>query len=189
MKAKLKWAAIEAMPIAESLITALVPACERVCFAGSLRRRRPEVGDIEILYVPKLEMLPDPLDIFGTPVLTNLADGVIARLEANEILARRQNVNGQEMFGEKNKLMLHSVTGIPVDLFSTTLENWWVSLVVRTGSKETNLRLTNAAIERGRSLIAYGAGVRQPDGQITPAHSEREVFELCGVPYLEPQHR
>ena len=42
-------------------------------------------------------------------------------------------------------------------------------MVVRTGSKETNLRLTTGAQKQGRSLNAYGRGVTCSDGSIVPA--------------------
>lgn len=189
MSDKLKWPAIEAAEVAEQLIAELAPACERICFAGSLRRRKTEVGDLELLYIPKYELRGDPEDIFETPKQTNVADLAIAQLEKMHVLGRRKNVNGSEMFGEKNKLMVHVASGLPVDLFSTTAENWWVSLVVRTGSKETNLRLTNGAIARGGSLNAYGAGVTWRDGHVSVAVSEKGVFDLCGVPFLKPQDR
>lgn len=189
MSDKVKWPAIDAMKVAEELIHELAPACERICFAGSLRRRKSEVGDVELIYIPKTEMRGNPDDIFYTPIPTNLADLVIGRLETNHVLSRRKNVNGFEMFGDKNKLMVHVTSGIPVDLFATTAENWWVTLVVRTGSKETNLRLTSGAIARGGSLNAYGCGVKWRDGHISVATSEKAVFDLCGVPFIPPEAR
>lgn len=63
------------------------------------------------------------------------------------------------------------------------------SLVIRTGGKETNLALTTGAQALGRKLHAYGAGVTMEDGTLRVCRSEREVFELCGVPYAEPEGR
>ncbi len=40
------------MPIAQRLLSALAPNCHRVELAGSLRRGRPMVGDIEIVAIP-----------------------------------------------------------------------------------------------------------------------------------------
>ncbi len=177
------------MRVADQLIAELSPHCDRICFAGSLRRRKPEVGDLELVYIPREEMRGDPDDIFHTPKFTNVTDLVIARLEGDGVLARRKNINGSEMYGEKNKLMIHVASGIPVDLFATTVENWWVTLVIRTGSKEMNLRLTNGAIARGGSLNAYGAGVTWRDGHVSVTTSEKAVFDLCGVAYLEPHQR
>src|SRR5581483_5084751 len=128
----------EAMQVAEALVRQLEPCCERIVIAGSLLRKKSEVGDIELLYIPRLSgkaegHLFDPKD---------LAEERIEQLE-NGVLCRRKDARGRETFGKKNKLMVHKPTGIPVDLFATTKQNWWVSLVIRTGGKETNLRLTS----------------------------------------------
>lgn len=185
-----KWPAIDAMRVAEELIGELSPCCERICFAGSLRRKKQEIGDVEILYVPQIILCGDPEDLFSTPKQTNLADRTIARLENIGFLRRRKNIHGNENFGEKNKLMVHVASGIPVDLFSTSLQNWWVSLVVRTGSLETNLKLTNGAIARRGTLNAYGCGVTWwHDGRVSEATSEKAVFDLCGVPFVDPEFR
>lgn len=61
--------------------------------------------------------------------------------------------------------------------------------MIRTGSKDTNLRLTTGAQRRGATLNAYGMGVTWSDGTTTPATSEQHVFEMCGIPYLEPCKR
>lgn len=76
-----------------------------------------------------------------------------------------------------------------MDFFSTTAENWNVSLVIRTGGKATNLKLTNGAIAKGAHLQAFGSGIVLQNKKIIPATSERHVFELCGVPYQEPEFR
>lgn len=181
-----KWDIVDARPVAQELVNLLTPVCERIEIAGSMRRGKTRISDIELLYVPKFE--PRLVDMFESAPF-NLADEKLEHLLTTGILEKRKRSDGFFAWGEKNKFATHARSHIPVDLFSTTAENWWVSLVVRTGSKETNLKLTTAAQARGRSLIAYGAGVKQRDRTITPAHSEREVFELCGVPYLEPHQR
>jgi hypothetical protein len=57
------------------------------------------------------------------------------------VLTKRKNKNGVTTWGTLNKLATHATSGIGVDLFATTHDRWFVSLVVRTGSKETNLSL------------------------------------------------
>ena len=196
---KQKWPHAAALEVAGELVIRLAPACSRILIAGSLRREKPLVGDVEILYIPTIDEGPDPEDMFRQRKL-NLADEMIEQFEEDGTLTRRKNKLGLETFGPKNKLMVHVASGIPVDLFSTSEENFWVSLVIRTGSMETNLRLTTGALERGRTLKAYGAGVKllkmqmvnaafHGAGEIIRAESERHVFELCGVPYLEPKNR
>lgn len=180
-----RWPLLEAWPVARLLEEALAPYCERIEIVGSIRRRKPDVGDIELLFIPKME--ERPLDLLSTH-LVNLADEQINQWLEAGVLAKRPSKTGVFAWGAKNKLAVHVPSGIPVDLFSTSAENWWVSLVIRTGSKDTNLALTNGAIARGGSLQAYGAGVMKR-GKLYAAHSEREVFELCGVPYREPEDR
>lgn len=181
---------VQALAVAEELLAELAGSCARIQIAGSLRRGKPTVGDVELLFVPRIEDLPDPADLFGQPIPVNLAERAIAALEASGRLSRRKNKDGVVGWGSLNKLAVHVASGIPVDLFATTEENWHVSLVVRTGSLETNLRLTQGARDRGRTLLAYGNGVKNlATGEITPADSERSVFEMCGVPFAEPEDR
>ena len=73
-------------------------------------------------------------------------------------------------------------------LFSTDEECWPVALVIRTGGAETNKRIATAAIRKGWRLQAYGSGFSTPQGNII-CNSEREVFELVGMKYLEPCER
>lgn len=186
MSVKTKWPRAVALAVAAELGDILTPFCERLEIAGSLRRGKPTVGDIELLFIPKSESRADGL--FDTTQV-NLADEVINRLLSSGVLAKRPNVNGSFAWGEKNKLAIHGPSGIPVDLFATTADNWWLSLVIRTGSKETNLKLTTGAARQGRKLNAYGAGVTMRNGTVTKATSERDVFHLCGCPYLEPKSR
>jgi DNA polymerase/3'-5' exonuclease PolX len=192
MSDKKKHDAAAARAVAVELVELLAGACEASPLgrtpeiAGSLRRGVPQVGDIELLFIPSMESRQ--VDFFSTAP-TDLAAEKINRLVESGVLTKRLNVRGSETWGPKNKHAVHKTSGIPVDLFATTLENFWVSLVIRTGSKETNLRLTMGANKLGRNLNAYGAGITESNGHIIVATSERHVFELCGEPYLEPKDR
>lgn len=181
-----RWPHKAAWTVAEELAAALVPFVDRITIAGSLRRQKPTVGDIELLFVPRHETRQ--ADMFATEQV-DLAGEQIERLLITGEITKRPSKTGAFTWGPKNKLALHR-SGIAVDFFATTLENWWVSLVVRTGGKETNLSLTTGAQNLGRSLNAYGCGVtNRRTGEITPATSEEHVFQLCGVPYLSPEQR
>jgi DNA polymerase/3'-5' exonuclease PolX len=182
-----KWPWEMAMPVAEEMVELLKPCCERISIAGSLRRFKRQVGDIEILFVPRMSKRPDGL--FDERIVS-VADEVIEQLLKDGYFAKRPNKNGVFAWGGSNKLAIHTASGIPVDLFSTSQERWFVSLVIRTGSKETNLRLTTGANKLNRTLNAYGYGTTdRKTGETTRATSEQHVFELCGVPYLEPKDR
>ncbi len=184
MKAKFPHA--KALAVAKELQAMIAPACKRIAIAGSLRRMKPEVGDVELLFVPILSERPDGL--FESKIV-DVCSEVVEKLLDDGVLAKRPNINGHFTWGERNKLAIHVASGIPVDLFGTSEENWWVSLVIRTGSKETNLDLTMGAQKQNARLNAYGCGVTWSDGTTTPAASEQHVFDLCGVPYKEPKDR
>jgi len=184
---KQKFAAEVAYAVARGLMAELEPVCERIVIAGSLRREKKVVGDLELLYIPKFEPRPDPFEFFLTRQ-TNLADEVIARWEGCEVLNRRKNKNGAETFGPKNKLMRHATTGLPVDLFEATPANWWNLLVCRTGPLESNIRLAQAAQARGWKWNSTGEGFSRP-GERRATSSERDVFEFAGLEYLEPPQR
>jgi len=166
----------KARGIAEELLHMLEVGCHVIQIAGSIRRQQRDVGDIELLCIPKYVDGVDQLD------------KEIGALVFQRILDLRRNKKGFTAYGPKNKLMVHVPSGIGVDIFSTTAECWPVALVVRTGGKATNLRIATAALKKGWHLRAYGSGFDTPNGPIQ-CHSEREVFEAVGLPYLPPWER
>jgi len=165
-----------ASTIAEEIMGLLDGSCDRMEIAGSIRRRKPDVGDIEILCIPRFEGGADSLD------------RRVQGLMFQGILAYRLNKLGRKVYGPKNKLLLHVPSGIGVDIFSTTEECWAVSQVVRTGGKATNQRIATAALNKGYKFHAYGSGFTTPQGEII-CRSEREVFEAVGLSYREPWER
>lgn len=175
------------------LIGALQDFCEpeRVLICGSIRRKKALVGDVEVLFVPKLMPVASG-DFFAPPTLVPATDAVLEKLLADGVLAKRQNVNGSEMWGALNKLAVHVPTGIPVDLFTATRENWWNYVVCRTGGAENNVAIASAAMRMGWKWNPYGAGFSRAVGlgrETIPVHSEREVFEFVDMKYKEPEHR
>jgi len=162
----------KASAIAEDLKRLLEPVCQKIVVAGSIRRKKPQVGDIELLVIPR----------------ANYLDKLLHELMMKGILAMRLNKRGSRTYGPKNKLMVHVPSGIGVDIFSTDEDRWWVSLVVRTGGKVTNRRIAMAAMRKGWHLKAYGSGFSSPQGNVV-CRSERDVFELVGLRYLAPWER
>ncbi|ODU25008.1 MAG: hypothetical protein ABS95_01125 [Verrucomicrobia bacterium SCN 57-15] len=159
---------------------------ERVIVAGSLRRRKKEVGDIEILYIPKFETRA--ADFFSTHKV-NLTDTSIQQMIKSGIIRPRENVLGRTTWGDKNKLAVDVASGIPVDLFATTASAWFNYLVCRTGSAENNIRISAAAQAKGWSWHPYALGFTNEGGQPVRVESEEDVFRLVGLPYLEPWNR
>lgn len=185
-KARPRFPRAIAQAVAEELIAALAPACERIQYAGSLRREKPTVGDVELLFIPRIGLVPDGLfDLRPVPA----TDAVLDALLGANIIARRRNVRGAEMWGAKNKLAVHVASGIPVDLFAATPENWFNYLVCRTGPMESNVAIATAAQARGWKWNPYGPGFTDHRGVTIAAGSERDVFALAGLPFAEPPQR
>ncbi len=162
--------------IAEQIKAVLESSCDRIIIAGSIRRQKPEVGDLELLCIPKY--------IDGVDML----DAKIQTMIYFDMLGYRLNKLGSKVYGPKNKLLVHVPSGMGVDVFSTTAECWPVALFVRTGGKITNKRIATAAIRKNYRFHAYGSGFSTPRGEII-CYSERQVFEAVDLPYLEPWER
>lgn len=122
-----KWAAADAGMLGAVLCAVLGQFCERIEIAGSVRRGRRMVSDLEILYVPKVEVRINPKDFFAQSAV-NLAEGCIEKMLAAGELAKRPNSLGHFTWGPLNKLAIHTETGMPVDLFSTTADNFFTRI-------------------------------------------------------------
>ena len=186
---KKRWPAATGLAVGNALLERLTPLCqpECCCIAGSLRRKKASVGDVEILYVPKTGLMQKSGEMFESE--TSLPDDAINKLVRGGKLARRLNVDGHVVWGNLNKLAVHVATGLPVDFFATTWDNWFVSLVIRTGPKDFNIALIESAKKHELQLHAYGTFSRIGTGERIFPRSEREVFELAGMPWLEPERR
>src|ERR1051325_11737227 len=157
MSDKKRWPWPDAARVAGALCGTLEPCCDRILIAGSLRRRKATVGDIEIVFVPRLTQA-EATDFFSAPGTVNHAEGMIAALLNQGVIERRPNVNGSTAWGPKNKLAVHKATGIPVDLFTATQENWFNYIVCRTGGAESNVAVASAAQRKGWKWNPYGEG-------------------------------
>jgi len=208
MTTKPKFPREAAIEVARELCRVLKPVCqpERMIVAGSLRRQKQEVGDVEIVFVPRFGEVRDGL--FAKD--GDLADAAINALVTDGVLAKRLSTNGSPAWGGKNKLATHVKRGIPVDLFSTNEESFFNYLVCRTGSTNNNLVIATEAQKRGlkwhpyqggfeiRELsvvldtFAHTEGILPPHvytGAMVPVRSERDVFTLAGLAYREPWER
>jgi len=185
---KTRYPEIVALRVASEIGARLSPACERIVIAGSLRRRKPTVGDIEILFIPR--MVTEPVGLFDTREVP-ATDAVLDAMLAEGVLGKRPlQTKAGTAWGALNKLAVHLPSGIPVDLFRTTAESWANYLVCRTGPADSNTRIATAAQRRGYRWQPYGAGfVDLGTGKLFPMASEREVFEFVGMEYLEPWDR
>jgi DNA polymerase (family 10) len=160
----------EALPIAESLLEGLRlhPDVVRCSPAGSLRRHREVIGDIDLLASSKSPA--KVLDFFAQqPGILN----VIAKGET------------------KASILLTG--GIQSDLRVVSDAEFPFALMYFTGSKEHNIVMRQRAIERGLRLNEYGlfrskTETRDPS-LLVGCRTEEEIFEKLGMAYVPPEMR
>ena len=162
----------EVEPLAFKILTEIEDFCVRAEIAGSLRRRRGSINDIDIVVQPR----PEPnswLNILKT--------------------VKREFDATTEKQGDKLATLyvpFASIKGrghVQVDLYRATAATWGILLLVRTGSKEHNVHLCNVAISKGLRLF-FSQGLVK-DGQVIAGRTEEEVFQALGMPFVIPQDR
>ena len=185
----LRWPLDLAREVALEMSALLAPTCVRLVIAGSVRRGKATVGDVELMVVPKWENRRDSRSLFGDVERVNLLDELLGN--SDRILAPRKNKLGRETIGNQIKLYRHSKTQIPVDVFVTQSASWWNYLVCRTGPSESNIRICQAARQRGWKWEPYSPGFVREDYSERSAEmdSEEAVFRFVGLEYLPPDKR
>ena len=159
----------ETFDIANDLKSKLEPHCEpdRCMIVGSLRRECAIVHDIDIVLSP----LPGQLLPFQSMQLAYIMG------------------EGWQYLKGKEKIINGLYWDIPVDLYFATQEQWWTLVVIRTGSKEHNIKLCSRAKARGMKLHADGSGIEREDGTYLVPDGEEDIFGILGLAYLEPKDR
>ena len=116
LQPKTKYPLATAQAVAAELVHALQPACARLAVAGSVRRCKAQVGDIELVYVPRFADRPSPIansqvDLFQTKsVRVNQVDLVLADLNIPQM-------SGIELIHQMRQQKNHS--GVPVVMVTT----------------------------------------------------------------------
>ena len=163
-----------ALPIAESLIETLlqVPGTRKIEYAGSLRRGRETIGDIDLLAVSD-----DP---------DALAEAFTTGPDVIKILAQG-----------KTKCSVRLERGVQIDLRIIEDSAFGAALMYFTGSKEHNVELRERAIKAGQRLNEYGLfpddggeGTPQSRG-IKPVASrtEEDIYQALELPWQPPELR
>ena len=170
----------EARVLADRACRILACFCDRVEVAGSIRRGKVEVGDIDIVAVPKAMILPGA-GLFG-------AARVTADQAWNELipLAFKKACFLVEASG-KELLRCFFLNGCQVDIYRARPETWGVILLVRTGSKEHNVKLCTIAQSKGMKLSA-SQGLLDKSG-IVACRTEEGIFSALGLNFVEPKDR
>ena len=139
-----------------------VSGVQRVEAAGSLRRRRVTIGDLDILVA----------SIDSGLVMTSF-------VEHPDVI----RVIGQ---GE-TKSSVEFSNGLRAQLWVHPLERFGTALQYATGSKEHNVRLRELALKRGLSLSEHA--LSQENGQEILCAEEEKVYQLLGLHWIPPELR
>lgn len=174
-----------ALPIAEMLVERLraMPAVKRAAYAGSLRRGRETIGDIDLLVV-------------ADEGVAGAAEAVRAEFtgfpEVQQVLVRGETKCSVRLNIERKI--------VQADLRLVPDRSWGAALMYFTGSKEHNVRLRERALRRGVTLNEYGLFTldddptphQQREGGLAKSlagESEEQVYAALGLPLIPPELR
>jgi DNA polymerase (family 10) len=154
-----------ALPLGRELVHALegVRGVKTVTLAGSLRRMKETVGDIDLLVTST-----EPAAV--VKAFTGLR-------QAAEVLERGTT-----------KAVIRHREGIQVDLRVVEPECLGAALAYFTGGKEHNIRIREMGVKRGLKISEYGV-FRDKSGRRLAGASEEEVYAAVGLPWIPPELR
>ncbi len=177
-----------AQRVADRLVEKMlkVRGTTRCAFAGSLRRGRETIGDVDIL------IATDRPDLARKAFITT--DGVVKVLANGEKKASiRVGANDESSrWGAENNAM------VQVDLRIVEIDVWGAAYQYFTGSKEHNVRMRERAIKQGMRLNEYGLFRDESKNKVPPqergiepiaAGFESEIYEALGLPWIPPPLR
>ncbi len=151
----------EAQKIAEKYLNLLKPFCSRIEIAGSIRRGKPEVKDIEIVCIPS------DLNKFS------------------EIVNKWEKVKG-EPTGKYTQRILPE--GIKLDLFMANEKNWGLIFAIRTGSADfSHKTLALGWVKQGFKSV--NGMLIDKNGNEVILKEEKDLFNLIGIYFVEPKLR
>jgi DNA polymerase (family 10) len=149
-------------------LIAQFPGIETITPAGSLRRGKESVGDLDLLVTgPACE--PD--------VVAAAVEHVATLPLIDKLIARGQN-----------KVSFNLRNGLQVDVRLLPRASYGAALQYFTGSKHHNVALRQRAIKRGLTLSEY-ALMRLEDNKIIAAATEQEIYNALDLDYIAPELR
>jgi DNA polymerase/3'-5' exonuclease PolX len=188
---------------AQELRALLDITCERWTVAGSVRRCRPVVGDVEHVVQAKTGFVS--VGLFGEQRPVSLLLDRLDQLVAGGEVAKHVYSDGGVRWGERYRGV--SFRGFAHELFIATPENYGPTLAIRTGPADFSKRLVTGlrmrgmrnhhgyvwecepcrTCGRGNCPTCQGTGL-VPKVQLS-VQDERAYFALCGVGWREPEER
>lgn len=184
-----------AQDLSKLLLNMLEPSCEKIIVAGSVRRCKALVGDVEIVALARESQVQD---LFGAEVSIGRTSVDDALDHFDEIEHQGWRIDPTKQ-GKINKRLIHIHTGLIADLYIITDRRAWGSYVVaRTGPRLFSKEVVTVARDRGmhfaNGFLLHG----HPKGRkpcsptcprIIPLYQEIDVFENLKIAYLSPVAR
>jgi DNA polymerase (family 10) len=152
----------EALPFLERVRA--LPGVEKAAVAGSLRRLRDMVADVDVLVASR----------DAAPIMQAIAELPIVAV----VLARGPT-----------KLSVKTRAGLQLDVRVVPPESWGAALHYFTGSKDHNVRIRALGVRRGILINEYGVFDQRGDGARLGGAEEEEVFAAVGLPWIPPELR
>lgn len=144
---------------------------------GSYRRGLSESGDIDIL-ISNPNYLEDIYD-------QQFLNKIVKELEKINFIIDHLTSKGNTKFMgicRINKIARR------IDIRIVNYQSYYTSIIYFTGSKEFNIYLRNEALSKNYTLNEYFL-TNIHTGEHISIHSEKEIFEILKIPYLEPKER
>ena len=156
-----------ALPLAQWFVQQLrkLKQVKQAAYAGSIRRGKETIGDIDILVAADTK---DAATISDAFVKQEVVDQVIASGETKTTVRTRQ--------------------GIQVDLRIVPPESFGAALMYFTGSKDHNVRMRERAIAMGLKLNEYGL-YKQDSDELVTGETEQDVFKAMSLQWIPPELR
>ena len=175
----------EADAVAAVVVAQLEPHCERIKIAGSIRRRRPEVGDIEVVAIAR----PYDVGLFesGLAKVVNRWPKVKGELGPNCRYTQRL-VPLVPPLHELLGPSLGKVGDVKLDLFFASPDNWGLIFAIRTGSAD----FSHKVLARGWRRMGYtskGGMLHSPLFDSPAIREEEDLFRLIQMPWVPPEKR
>jgi DNA polymerase (family X) len=157
--------------IAQKMIALLskLPGVEKVTPAGSLRRGRETVGDLDLLVTGKCCTSESQRD--------KVIEEIVSFPGILEVLAKGEN-----------KVSVKLRSGMQVDVRILPPESFGAALQYFTGSKHHNVSLRQRALKQGYTLNEYGL-VRMEDEKRVAGKTEEEIYKKLGLAWIPPELR
>jgi DNA polymerase (family 10) len=153
---------LKAQQTAEEVKGKLLPYCSMIEIAGSIRRKKEFVHDLDIVVIPSNE---------------------------GQFIYALQSLGKIKMGGQK-LIRCELPSGFVLDIYIATPETWATLLLIRTGSKESNIRLCSLAKQKGMKLHADGSGLfKISTCERIAGDTEQSIFAALGLKYLRPEER